>query len=111
MKEPSATPPTATDILDALERASAAAFALARALLVSAEAARTHDDEWTRLPAPTARCPVSKWSRSTILRYIAAGTIRTKRTRGGRFYPLADVRALLAGSPDESKPERHARGD
>lgn len=91
--------PTAAEILLRLEEATAAAFALARAIMLNAEASRTDDDEWTRIPAPKAKCPVSKWSRSTILRYISEGKIRTKRTRGGRFYALADVRKILINSP------------
>lgn len=88
--------PTGAEILQKLEEATAAAFAFARASLVTAEVARTDDDEWTRIPAPKAKCPVSKWSRSTILRYVAEKKIRSKRTRGGRFYALKDVRELLA---------------
>jgi hypothetical protein len=93
------TTPTAATILSALEEATAAAFAFARASLVSVETARTDDDEWTRIPAPKGKCPVSKWSRSTVLRYIDDGKIRTRRTRGGRFYAMADVRALLRQDP------------
>lgn len=88
--------PTAAEILSQLEDATQAAFTLARAMLVTAEGARGDEDEWTRIPAPKGKCPVSKWSRSTILRYIAEKKIRSKRTRGGRFYALRDVRQLLA---------------
>ena len=91
---------TAAEILTDLENATAAAFTLARAMMVNAEAARADDDEWTRIPAPKAKCPVSRWSRSTILRQIAAGKIRSKHTRGGRFYPLKIVRLLLRSGAD-----------
>ena len=91
-------PPTAADILTALESATAAAFAFARASLVTASSAGADDDEWTRIPAPKGKCPVSRWSRSTILRMIDQNKIRSKRTRGGRFYALADVRALLTAA-------------
>lgn len=86
---------TAAEILTNLENATAAAFALARATMTNAATMTADDDEWTRLPAPKGKCPVSKWSRSTILRYIAEEKIRSKRTRGGRFYALRDMRQLL----------------
>ena len=92
------TAPTAAEILSALELATAAAFAFARASLVTASSAGADDDEWTRIPAPKGKCPVSRWSRSTILRLIDDKKIRSKRTRGGRFYALSDVRALLTAA-------------
>lgn len=85
-------------IIDALEKATAAAFAFLRRQSGSAG----DDDEWTRLPRaansrkgdPGTRCPVSGWSRSTIVRNA---NIRKKSVKGSRFYSLADVRKLLTG--------------
>jgi glycogen debranching enzyme len=83
----------ALDILADLRRATAAAFALAEALAQ----AQGDAEAWTRLPsAKGGRCPVSGWSRSTILRAIADGTVRTKSVGSARYYSAADVRALIA---------------
>lgn len=68
--------------LDRMERALAAGTA--------------DDDGWTRLPAPKARCPVSGWSRSTILRQIDRGAVRSKSVSGCRYYAAADVRRILS---------------
>jgi len=96
-------------VLAELERATNAAFALARALLANAEGAKAGDDEWTRLPTggKGTRCKVSNWSRSTLIRMCddPAIPIRGKRTRLGRFYSLADVRAYLTKQPDQQPAE------
>ncbi len=84
-------PDKINEVLDALEKASAAAFSLARQLA----AARGDDDEWTRLPSPKARCPVSGWSRSTINRHTISGKVRRKSIGASVFYSAADVRQLL----------------
>ncbi len=93
---------TAGEILNDLENATAAAFALARAMMVNAEARHADDDEWTRIPASKARCPVTRWSRSTVLRHIDAGNIRGKRVRGARFYSLSDIWKFLRKATDEA---------
>lgn len=81
---------TAAVIAD-LRSATSAAFALLERLAKTA----AEGDEWTRLPAGKNRCPVSNWSRSTILRKIDAGEVRGKHRGASRFYSLADVRRLL----------------
>lgn len=82
---------TADAVLDRLEEATRAAIALARELA----AARSDGDEWLRLPAQDARCPVSRFSRSKINRLIAAGKIRSKSVGSARFYAGADLRRLI----------------
>lgn len=84
------------EVLDALENATAAAFSLARQLA----AARGDDDEWTRFPAPKARCPVSGWSRAKIDRLTRAGKVRRKSIGTSAFYSAADVRQLLRDAPE-----------
>ncbi len=83
--------PEVTEVIAGLRSATRAALDLLEAL----GEARADDDEWTRLPAAKGRCPVSNWSRSTILRRVAAGEVRAKARGGSRFYSLADVRKLL----------------
>jgi hypothetical protein len=83
---------TATTILDQLEAATKAAFALAREM----SAARGDDDEWTRFPSPSARCAVSGWSRQQIDRLTRAGKVRRKTVGSSAFYSAADVRRLLS---------------
>jgi len=93
---------SAAEILVALEAATAAAFAFARATMVAANVRTTEDEDWARLPSGKGRCPVSRWSRSTILRHIDASHIRGKRLRGARFYSLQDVRNYLHAAPTEA---------
>lgn len=88
-------PDKINEVLAALEKASAAGFALARELAK----ARGDDDEWSRLPSTKSRCKVSGWSRSTILRHIQSNAVRTKTRGTSRFYSLADVRKMLAEPP------------
>lgn len=76
--------------LERIERAHAAAFA--------------NDDAWTRLPRSPGRCPVSGWSRSTILNYAREGRVRSKLVRGARFYAAADVAAILS-QPQTATPQ------
>jgi hypothetical protein len=68
---------------------------LVAAMERSASARTADDDGWTRLPRPGARCPVSGWSRSTVLRHIAAGAVRTKIVGGSRYYALIDISKLI----------------
>ena len=86
---------SAEEVIADLEKATAAAFALARQLI----AAQQHDDEWTRFPAPTSRCPISGWSRAKIDRLTRAGKVRRKTVQGCAFYAGADVRQALAATP------------
>jgi hypothetical protein len=89
-------PPGIAGQLTRIEKAIAA-LSLRLARIESALAAGPADDDgWTRLPRPKDRCKVSGWSRSTILRHIAAGKVRSKSIRSSRFYSAADVKALLA---------------
>ncbi len=78
-------------IIEKLEEATKAAFALARSSVV----AQGDDDQWTRLPASDGRCPVSRFSRSKVNRLIAAGKVRAKTVQGAKFYAAADMRRLL----------------
>jgi hypothetical protein len=66
-----------------------------RAMEQSAAARVADDDGWTRLPRPLGRCPVSGWSRSTILNKIRAGGVRTKIVGGARYYATKDVSNLI----------------
>lgn len=83
------------EVLAALEKATDAAFSLARQLA----AARGDDDEWTRFPSPKSRCPVSSWSRQKIDRLTRTGKIRRKTVGSSAFYSAADVRQLLRDAP------------
>ena len=70
----------------------------ARLEAVLAMAGRPGDPEWTRMPSAISRCPVSRWSRSTILRHADAGRVRTRKSGGSRFYSAADIRAILSST-------------
>lgn len=80
-------------ILDQLEKATAAAIALTRTLV----AGREDGDEWTRLPAPGTRCPISGWSRSKLYHLTTAGKVRRKSVGGTSYYSGADVRRIITG--------------
>jgi hypothetical protein len=80
-------------VIAGLEDATKAAFALLHELTRQ----RGEGDEWTRLPSPKSRCIVSGFSRSKIYNLVSQGKVRAKTVQGGRFYSLADVRALLRG--------------
>jgi hypothetical protein len=85
----------ALEILAELKRATEAAFRLAESL-ATAQAA---GEEWTRLPsAKGGRCTVSGLSRSSILRHVAAGRVRSKVVGSARYYSAADVRAILSAA-------------
>jgi hypothetical protein len=79
-----------------LDRATRAAFSLLHELTAS----RSEGDEWTRLPRPKLRCPVSHFSRSKVNSLIAADKIRAKTVSGGRYYSLADMRNLIRGQDE-----------
>jgi len=79
-------------VLAELRRATDAAFKLAENLVLS----RGDADEWTRLPSRNARCPVSGFSRSKIVRMIQAGAVRGKSVGASRFYSAGDIRNLIA---------------
>jgi hypothetical protein len=81
---------------DALHAASKAVLRLARSNERTAAAKAADPDEWTRLPAGTRRCPVSGWSRSTIIRRANEGHIRRKTVDGCTFYAAADVRRHIS---------------
>jgi predicted DNA-binding transcriptional regulator AlpA len=81
-------------VLDSLERATTAALALARQLA----AARGDDDQWTRFPSASARCPISGLSRSALYRLTTAGTVRRKSIGGSAYYSASDVRNHIAQS-------------
>ena len=89
--------------LDRLDRATDELHAAAKAVLrlarsnERAAAAKSADpDEWTRLPNGTRRCPVSGWSRSTLIRREKTGSIRFKSVQGSTFYAAADVRRIIS---------------
>lgn len=81
---------------DALHAAAKAVLRLARSNERAAAAKSADPDEWTRLPNGTRRCPVSGWSRSTLIRRANAGDIRRKSVRGTTFYAAADVRRIIS---------------
>ena len=84
------------DRMDRLERLLLGRLAALEAVLVGAAGvAAADDDGWHRLPAPGDRCPVSRWSRSTVLRAIERGDVRSKSVQGARYYALADIRKIL----------------
>jgi len=81
----------AEKVIFELRRASTAAFDLLSEMM----AAKSDGDDWTRMPRPKERCPVTSFSRSKIEYLIAQKKIRAKTSHGGRYYSLADCRALL----------------
>lgn len=84
---------------DALHAAAKAVLRLARSNERAAAAKAADPDEWTRLPFGIRRCPVSGWSRSTLIRRAKAGDIRRKSVGGASFYAAADVRRLISAYP------------
>jgi hypothetical protein len=103
---------TATEVLDdlraataALHKAADAAINFARASVKETEAKLADDDEWTRLPKSPARCHVSGWGRTTLIRKATdsrtrvAGKVRMKHVGATRFYSAADVRKILNATP------------
>lgn len=85
-------------IITDLRKATLAAFDLLSEMI----AARSDGDEWTRLPRPKERCPVSFFSRSKINDLIAAGKLRAKTVQGGRYYSLADMRSLIRNTGSQN---------
>lgn len=95
---------SATEIIDSLDRATAAlnlaakaAIELARSQAKDAAARLGDTDDWTRMPSKGERCRYSEWSRSKLNHLIDAGQVRKKRTAGCAYYSGADVRNLLNG--------------
>lgn len=78
----------------ALEEASRAAIALAKAQMEEARARTADDDQWTRMPRVGERCPATGLSRSTIIRHINSKKARSKLIGGTRFFAAADILAL-----------------
>ncbi len=68
---------------------------LTRAVENGATARAEDDDGWTRLPRPSGRCPVSGWSRSTVMKRITEGLVRAKSIGGARYYAAKDIQQLL----------------
>ena len=83
---------------DALHAAAKAVLRIARSQERTAAAKSTDPDEWTRLPASPRRCPVSGWSRSTLIRRCNGGEVRRKTVGGATFYAAADVRRLISAA-------------
>jgi hypothetical protein len=101
----------AAAILDRLDRAEKElhqayreAARLARALMTASTARAADDDDWQRMPARGGRCPISGWSRSTVETHASAGTIRSKRIGGMRYYAGLDVRTYLSKPNKTEKP-------
>lgn len=92
------------EVITALEKASAAGFALARQLA----AARRDDDEWTRFPQNGKRCTISGWSRAKIDRLTRCNKVRRKTVGTSAFYSGADVRRMLTEAiiRDVPRPEK-----
>ncbi len=94
---------TVEEVLDRLQQAAEAQHAatlatlqLCRTILMEAKARHEDDDDWLRMPPSKQRCPVSRWSRSTLNRHIEAGNVRRKRIGRMTYYSGADVRAWIA---------------
>lgn len=87
--------------MDELYRNTKALYAIARAETISAAARSQDDDDWTRMPVSPRRCPISRWSRSTIEANAKKHPqrLRTKLVDGGRYYSGRDIRAWLADPP------------
>lgn len=88
-----------TDATAILDQIAAASDQLSRATQAAADLlrhSRAGDDEWLRLPPASARCPISGFSRSHIVRLAKAGTIRRKSVGSSAFYSGADLRAYLS---------------
>lgn len=83
---------------DALHAASKAVLRLARSNERTASAKAADPDEWTRLPNGIRRCPVSGWSRSTLIRRCNGGEVRRKTVGGATFYAAGDVRRLISSA-------------
>jgi hypothetical protein len=91
--------------LDLLERSLDATFQAAKAVLALAkehaadrQRCEHSGDEWTRFPKANARCAVSNWSRSKVVKECdVTKTVRAKTVSGCRYYSLADVRRMLSG--------------
>lgn len=81
-------------LLQELRRVTNATFSLIDKL----NEARGQDEEWKRFPRAKTRCGVSGWSRSTLLRHIDSGNVRSKHIGTSRFYSATDVRRLLETS-------------
>lgn len=86
----------AQEAIEALSAASKAVLQLARTQARAADARAADPDEWHRLPAGRDRCPVSRWSRSTLHRRIRSKDIRGKTVDGSSYYSLSDVRRLIS---------------
>lgn len=96
--QPAAYQDKVREIVASLSLATNAAFAL----LAELTKTRGEGDEWTRLPSPEARCPVSHFSRAKIKNLITQEKIRTKTVEGGRFYSLSDMRALIKFTAEQN---------
>lgn len=96
---------TADNLLDALEKAitatNTASIALirhSREEIRNAAARSADDDDWIRLPQPGKRCPITNWSRSTVIRRIEAKDIRSRTTGKMRYYSGTDVRKYITNA-------------
>lgn len=96
----------AAEVLDRLQAAAEtqhaatlATLQLCRTILTESKARGEDDDDWLRMPSPKARCPLSGWSRTSLVRRIEAGDVRKKKISGMAYYAGADVRAYLSKQP------------
>lgn len=96
---------TTEEILDRLEKAATelhlatlATIQLCRTILMESKARAADDDDWLRMPSHPARCPISRWSRSTLNHRIADGSVRKKKINGMSYYAGLDVQKYLRGS-------------
>lgn len=83
------------DVVAWMKKTEATLARLARAVELGTAARTADDDGWTRLPRPKGRCPVSGWSRSTVLVRIKLGQVRSKVVAGARYYAAKDVLQLI----------------
>ena len=95
---PAAYPPAVALVVSNLQVATEAAFKM----LAELTKTRGEGGEWTRLPSPDGRCPVSHFSRSKINHLISQEKVRAKTVEGGRFYSLSDIRALMKFTAEQN---------
>lgn len=85
----------AAEVIADLERATAAAFALARSLAAESDARAADGDDWTRMPKKGERS-AEGMSRSTIERLQQSGKVRRKTVGGLSYYSAADARRVIS---------------
>ena len=83
----------------ALIKCGSEASKLTQAIVSERIAKESDDVEWARFPnaRKNEKCAATKWSSSTLKRYISMNTtIRSKHVGAIRYYSLADARKAIA---------------